>query len=298
MRIISLAFLAILGGCMVGAPPRDVSADEPLPADLAAGDLVHRGPVTVVVPDPGMAVSAVAELDDGTAVELAIENPIDSAVRLAVQPAEPPVVEPYSATPNECTDGAYHLYGYHWTTNYAWSFDAGSTPTANNVTNVEAGLQYGANGITDQRNKCGLTDRVSATNTYEGRTTARPNLTATTTTITCGTPDGKNVVGFGLLPEHTLAITCAWYDGDNHATEADIRFNKTRAWFALSVPSGCSNRDGIEQVATHEFGHVFGLAHVSQSLHPELTMSPIASPCSNNKATLGLGDINGLRALY
>jgi hypothetical protein len=43
---------------------------------------------------------------------------------------------------------------------------------------------------------------------------------------------------------------------------------------------------------------VFGLAHVSQATHPELTMSTQAFPCQNEKVTLGLGDVRGLRTIY
>jgi hypothetical protein len=64
------------------------------------------------------------------------------------------------------------------------------------------------------------------------------------------------------------------------------------------VPSGCSNRFSVESTATHEFGHVFGLAHVAESTHGNLTMSPSMGPCSAAPETLGKGDVLGLRALY
>ena len=64
------------------------------------------------------------------------------------------------------------------------------------------------------------------------------------------------------------------------------------------MPSGCSNRYGVEAVATHEFGHVFGLGHVSETNHPTLTMSTAAGACSNAPYSLGLGDVRALRSLY
>jgi hypothetical protein len=298
MRI--LVLIVLVGGCMVGAEPRQFSADQPLPADLAEGDIVVLGEIGVIVPPPGQTAGVIAEQDDGNSVRLVVQNPVGGAVRLveAPEPVTGPVAVTDFATVNECNDGAYNLEGSHWTTNYSWYFDAGSTPSANSQANVEIGLQTGANAITNQRNKCGYVDKVSATNSYAGRTTAAPNLTANSTTVTCGNTDGKNVVGFGYLPTNYLAITCDWYGADNVSFEADIRLNSRRSWFSQAVPSGCSNKDGIEQVSTHEFGHVFGLAHVSQTTHPELTMSPQAAPCSNDKLNLGWGDIRGLRALY
>ena len=67
---------------------------------------------------------------------------------------------------------------------------------------------------------------------------------------------------------------------------------------ALTVPTGCSNRFGVQAVGVHELGHVFVLNHVSESAHPNLTMSTAARACSNAPLSLGLGDVRALRQLY
>lgn len=110
--------------------------------------------------------------------------------------------------------------------------------------------------------------------------------------------DGVNVVGFGDLEAGTLGLACTWYSkGD--ALESDIRLNKANpAWTLHSESSGCQGRFGVEAVATHEFGHAFGLAHVSEAGHAALTMSTAIAPCDASAATLGLGDVRGLRAKY
>ncbi len=46
---------------------------------------------------------------------------------------------------------------------------------------------------------------------------------------------------------------------------------------------------------THEFGHVYGLKHVSSSV---LTMYRSIRKCSMAAATLGLGDLRGLERKY
>jgi hypothetical protein len=139
---------------------------------------------------------------------------------------------------------------------------------------------------------------VSATQQYLGRTGAAPGIKSVDGTITCTGTDGKNVVGFGTLPTGVLGIACAWSDGSGNAIEGDVRLSTRYAWYALDVPSGCSNRYGVQAVATHEFGHVFGLGHVSESTHPTLTMSTATRACTNAPYSLGLGDVRALRALY
>ncbi len=123
---------------------------------------------------------------------------------------------------------------------------------------------------------------------------AAPGISATGS---CTKRDDKNVIGFGALPTPVLGLTCAWFSG-KVALEADVKLSTRYHWFTQAVPAGCSNRFGVEQVGTHELGHVYGLAHVAQDTHAELTMSPVSYPCRNDKLSLGLGDVRGLRAIY
>ena len=50
--------------------------------------------------------------------------------------------------------------------------------------------------------------------------------------------------------------------------------------------------------ATHEFGHAFGLNHVSESSYPTETMSSAATSCSLADASLGRSDYAGLYDHY
>lgn len=52
-------------------------------------------------------------------------------------------------------------------------------------------------------------------------------------------------------------------------------------------------------VMTHERGHTYGIAHVAESTHKNLTMSTaINGKCQVSESTLGYGDVLALRAVY
>jgi hypothetical protein len=55
----------------------------------------------------------------------------------------------------------------------------------------------------------------------------------------------------------------------------------------------------IQAVATHEGGHVYGLSHVDEGTHGNLTMSSgINGRCQESEQTLGLGDMAHMFAKY
>jgi hypothetical protein len=129
---------------------------------------------------------------------------------------------------------------------------------------------------------------------YLGSTDTGPNIVSSGG---CGSRDNKNVVGFGTLPPGMLALTCWWASGGS-MIEADMRLNKANFLWVVSVGSGCSNKFSVEGVATHEFGHAFGMAHVDEGLHGSLTMSPTIYACQGSETTLGRGDVLGLQSKY
>lgn len=201
--------------------------------------------------------------------------------------------DPAPAALAPCTDAAFTLGGWRWTTTFQWSLAARPIPTNLRRKAVARSLVMAVTNMTDAHNDCGRPDQVSAAAVYLGTTDRRPGVTMTGG---CGASDGWNVVGFGRLPKGITGLTCVWTIGDR-IVEADVRLNTRFPW-ATSLAT-CDGEVMVEAVATHEFGHVLGLDHVSERKHGRLTMSPrLDGRCELAEATLGLGDLLGLEALY
>jgi hypothetical protein len=193
-----------------------------------------------------------------------------------------------------CSDGAYVLNGHRWSSRLEWYFRASSRPKGFNALGTASALRRAANNIVAGDNNCGLPDLISATHLYRGTTSRAPNISSG---ASCLGRDGRNVIGFGTLPSGYLGMTC-WWTYKGRVVETDIKLNKAYYRWYIKRPSGCYRKWSIEAAATHEFGHAFGLGHVSEALHGALTMSPIIKACQSAETTLGLGDVVGLRSLY
>lgn len=287
----TLVFGLVASGC-VGDPDEEHLAGEPeLRPELVAGAVAEERGVRILVPPAGQGVFAEAIAMDGTMQTLQLETQDDGSVMEIVAAADG---AGEASRAGACSDGAYKLAGYRWNEKLRWRFKASTTPSYLSADAVEEAVRKGTANMTTSHNDCGLDDLVSATHAYDGRTSVGPNIH---TDGTCGAMDGSNVVAFGDLPSGTLAIACVWY-ADGKVLESDIRFNKADHRWYVSKPSYCAGRFDLQGVMTHERGHSFGLAHVSESSHPALTMSESIGACDSSARTLGLGDVRAMRALY
>lgn len=293
--------------------------------DVRPGDRVEVHGVRVLAPQPNTGIWSEIIREDGTTETLHLRTRDDGVVFLVDDTLSDEAIDEdahaeeaagegtdegseggvaseeageasVGSAPGPCADRGRNPLPYKWTQPYRWKFFAPSTPSSMSKDNVERKLKRAANNITASRNSCGIADQVGATNVYQGRTQKGPGLRADGT---CTSTDGLNSVGFGDLPQGVLGVACTWYDGNHAAIESDVRFNKVdHKWYAVK-PSSCSGRYSLEAVATHELGHVFGLGHVGESGHGNLTMSPqINGACQNAESTLGRGDVIGLRNKY
>ena len=108
--------------------------------------------------------------------------------------------------------------------------------------------------------------------------------------------DGVNVVGWAKLrPKNTLAAAWTYTDAaTGRVLQADVFFNTGHSWGVLSGCNAAAAFD-IQNIATHEVGHVLALEHVSDTAKVA-TMYPSAPSGEIKKRTLTAGDVAGVTA--
>lgn len=275
----------------------------PQTIDLSACDLrgtvVRAGALTVRVPlaDRTGARAASVVTDEaplGTVTGLSVVNTgrrvIVDVMRLGEKRTRP-ALRPLRAQTTACSAKAHAYLG---TRNDAlqWHLNAATTPSDLQPNIAAQAIIDGAGNLARGANDCGLRPLTGVTQDYQGTTSRRVN---------CQGPDGQSTVDFGARPEETLATACWWYTAEGATKsvfEADIRFQDNPDTFYTIQPLRCRERYALTGIATHEFGHAFGLAHVSEERFPHQSMSPAAPSCSYDQMTLGRGDWLGLRGLY
>jgi len=136
-------------------------------------------------------------------------------------------------------------------------------------------------------------------NTWRAAEPAAPAITvATDGTTSAPTANHRYDLMFKNLGGRTLAITYTWHWSTGEY-ENDIAFNRAMSWFiAPGEGDGCYDTTrafDVQDVATHEIGHVYGLGHVSS---PYNTMASTATTGETYKRSLASGDIAGIQGIY
>ncbi len=115
------------------------------------------------------------------------------------------------------------------------------------------------------------------------------------------TADGRNEFVFGnYLSSNVIAVTTIWgYFGGPVQTrsivETDILFNNYYSWGDATLDS---TKMDLQNIATHEIGHVAGLGDLYTTSALEETMYGYSTEGETKKRTLNAGDILGVKALY
>jgi len=145
--------------------------------------------------------------------------------------------------------------------------------------------------------------RTQLTNSFaawKGAENAAPSISVTgTTTVTRATANHSYDVMFGRAGGSTIAVTYTW-QWSNGEIESDTVFNSRLPWFiAGSEGDGCvesTARYDLANIATHEFGHTYGLDHPANARWE--TMYAFGFTGETLKRSLGAGDTDGIRARY
>jgi len=121
-------------------------------------------------------------------------------------------------------------------------------------------------------------------------------------------PDGVNTVSWvGIVPRDIVAVAHIWALGDADEdglldiVEFDITFNALHKWGIDPDDEGLDRlrrEFDVQNVATHEVGHVLGLDDLYEEQYRELTMYGYTSKGETCKISLEQGDIDGAQFLY
>ncbi len=301
------------GAPSADAPPDLCATTGPIPAARLAsgvrsadcslvGRVVVSGAAAVVVPPDGIGVGAdglaAGTGSDGPSLQVqnvggvvrAVEGAPDSG---AGQPASPRLAA-REAGPCAAKGYALESGGHPWGGPLKWRYQRGSTPKRLGKYTSFVQIRAGITNMATGRDSCGLKGHPKASASYLGRTSTRPHIRAGKQRVTCGAFDRTNVVGWGTLPSGLIGWTCYWWGAGGAMIGADMRISPAPR-VVLAFPQRCSAKYDLQSIATHEWGHAFGLGHVANS---SLTMHHFLPPCSTAFRTLGLGDFKGMKRLY
>jgi hypothetical protein len=116
--------------------------------------------------------------------------------------------------------------------------------------------------------------------------------------------DGVNIVAWGRAPSGAIAVTYTWYNpATGQVVEQDIILSASLPWSytqASNPDAACGDLYSydVQNILTHEVGHVFGLDDLYDTADQDLTMYGYGAKGELKKDTLGRGDLLGMADLY
>ena len=274
------------------------------------GDVVVVEGMRFVVSAPGMNVSTASSVVDGAVPdsEITVGNVGDAGIIVVVdgelrgaaearaiwfaknsvrfdQDTQTGAASAIAA--GKCASSSYVLTDSSWGSEVNWYYRSANEKVASVPT-----LEAAAESWTGYVNSDCSTPWSSADANWVALTTLAPGVTGGS----CGTNDSRNVVGWGVLPSGTLARACWWWATGGITVAGDIMFNSSYSWAnSSSVCTGA--KYDLQGVATHEWGHVFGLNH-DLDAGSQQVMKKSSTTCEVSQRKLGSGDVAGITWLY
>ncbi|HET8570702.1 MAG TPA: matrixin family metalloprotease [Candidatus Limnocylindria bacterium] len=207
----------------------------------------------------------------------------DHATLVDVHAIQVAKARPGPATANCSNDGSsnnqYALTGWAVQGNQTAHLTTGTIPSGLGTSAVTTAMQAGFNAW---------------------RGSGAPSITvATDGTATKYGANHRYELMFGRTGGSTIAVTYTWRWSDG-SIESDTVFNSRLPWFvASSEGDGCYEaiaKYDVGNIATHEFGHTYGLDHASSDRFE--TMYPYGYTGETLKRSPENGDLSGIAAVY
>lgn len=267
--------------------------------------VIRDNGIGTVLPDPGQSIYVDALTIDGSQ-ELEVTRYRDGTIELEYVGDETAQREPEigvaASGPGQCADDHYNNLDRKVYADLKWYFNPRTIPGELSRKGAKRAVSKGTANIAGVQDACGIRDRVPYRMVYQGSTRDSAELG---TGGNCTGNDGTTVVSFGTLPDSALAVLCTVTvdergENNDRVKWSDLMLNKAHYnWTTRPTARSCRGKYDVESTVTHERGHTFGLAHVSESDHGNLTMSDRSNgPCQSSERSLGRGDAKGLNNKY